>query len=320
MRVEGPTYRWVQMIRAVQEFDVAARNLARLEQGIQPYPDVVLDKDEVAKFVIATPTIMPDFRAKRWFITIDHKFVKKCLVREQPNNVARGERERVEEELRATGQEAKELGGGKKLRTANKWRGKMHNTSFTTNGYEAHLLRAHVWILGTLTVFEATNAQVRNILAGNIPPNYVRDKIQAWDKQSDDPDRREQCMFWDLAGHRARHLMGQSALTKQMTQFWAQNPTLKAYMDGRPTLKTHQLGDILAAATYISSRLHGVMQRVLSLFVAKMQFRKKNRERSFWDLLVARLIKPMDDTTRPPLIMFGNAGANNLRGCTMPVK
>ncbi|KAJ3352250.1 hypothetical protein GGF32_003855 [Allomyces javanicus] len=46
---------------------------------------------------------MPDFRAKRWFITIDHMFIKQCLVRNQPKNVARGERERVEEELRATG-------------------------------------------------------------------------------------------------------------------------------------------------------------------------------------------------------------------------
>ncbi|KAJ3360426.1 hypothetical protein GGF32_008374 [Allomyces javanicus] len=271
---------------------------------------------------------------------------------------------------------AEELGDGKKLRMKPKWRDKIHNISFTTNGYEARLIRAHKndsvakacvlggetkakWrptqhsvinpnstkfgsgVLGKQgfdefhpnkkkklklddysgvrsidpghnnfpTVFEATTAQVRAILANNVPPNCIQDKIQTWERKSDSPAERAECMFWDMAGHRSRHLTGQSNLSKRLTQFWARDPVLKGYMDGRPTLKTHQLHEILAATRYMSSRMHSVMERVLCSFVAKMTFRKNNRERSFWDALVARLMKPMGGSTKPPLIMFGNAEA-----------
>ncbi|KAJ3360555.1 hypothetical protein GGF32_008297 [Allomyces javanicus] len=171
-----------------------------------------------------------------------------------------------------------------------------------------------------LTVFEATTAQVRAILANNVPPNYIQDKIRTWDRKSDSPAERAECMFWDMAGHRTRQLTGQSNLTKRLTQFWTRNPILKLFMDSKPTLKTHQMHETLAVTRYMSSRLHSVMQRVLCSFVAKMTFRKNNRERSFWDALVARLMKPISGSTKPVLIMFGNAGASNPRGCSMPVK
>ncbi|KAJ3361168.1 hypothetical protein GGF32_007723 [Allomyces javanicus] len=423
-------------------FDIAKRDLALLEQDkTLPYGNLVLDKDEVAKFVVATPKVMPDFNAKRWFVTINHVVLTQHLARVQPNNVAKGERERVEEELRATGSTttwdefiedleelanvawriqpstwpilkpefrdpldvmkpgrsdsrigpnkgkeleidvAKELGSGEKLRTGANWRDKMHNTSFITNGYEIHLLRKHrgdavsqAQTIGGelkadppgtrhvvdnpnstkfdrgairkqgfdefygykgkdlvldnysgvrsidpghnnfLTVFEAAHAQVRDILDNNVPYSYVQTIMQTLDKQSDDPAQREHCMFWDMSGQRVRQM------TRRMSQFWANNPDLKAYMDGKPTLKTHQLGDVLRVTRYTSSNLHTVMHRVLCSYLAKLKFRKANRERSFWDSLIARLMKPMGNSDKPVLIMIGDSGATNPGGCSMPVK
>ncbi|KAJ3347295.1 hypothetical protein GGF32_006952, partial [Allomyces javanicus] len=75
-----------------------------------------------------------------------------------------------------------------------------------------------------LTIFEATAAQFRAILANKVLPKYIQDKIQTWDQKSD----------------------SQSILTKRLMQFWARDLILKDYMDGKPMLKMHQMHKIFA--------------------------------------------------------------------------
>ncbi|KAJ3368594.1 hypothetical protein GGF31_006276 [Allomyces arbusculus] len=128
-----------------------------------------------------------------------------------------------------------------------------------------------------LTCFEASCAEVEDFLDPNldIDVNLV---LETWDKQSG--PNLIGSMFWDLSGSRARYWKGDAAHSKALTEFFANDAILAAYMRNKPTLKTCNIDDAHAAISYMSANLYKVMTRVLDNRLAKLKFRRTNRERS----------------------------------------
>ncbi|KAJ3351543.1 hypothetical protein GGF32_004243 [Allomyces javanicus] len=126
--------------------------------------------------------------------------------------------------------------------------------------------------------------------------------LESYAKQS---DSSSVSMFRELGASRVWHHVGMTRHSQFVAKFRREDPVLLDYGANMPSFKTVWRDDVLKAYEYVTQHLHAAMHRVLALALTKAKFCKMNSTRVFWDALITDLMKPIGDSTKPPLLLVG---------------